>query len=454
METKRRFRILVADDEPGIRTGLRRILHARGFDVVEAGSCEEAERAFAETAPDLALIDQKLPDGLGIDLLQRLRERAPGVPLVVLTAYGSIELAVQAIKSGAEQFLTKPVDAATILGLVERLLDGRGSQPQPSTTNGVASVRPSAPDPFLGPSAAMRHLAAEARRVAGTERPILLRGETGSGKGVLARWIHENGPRRKEAFVDLNCAGLSADLLGNELFGHDVGSFTGATRAKTGLLEVAHRGSLFLDEIGDMEPPIQSKILKVVEEQRFRRLGEVRERQVDVRLIAATHQNIEELMRAGRFREDLYFRLTAFVLEIPPLRERREDIEPLARHLLERAAADLGRPAPPMGSEALEHLRCHDWPGNIRELRNVVERAFVVSEGGELRAEHLRLALGARATVAPNDALSLEEMEREHIRRVLELEQNHVARAARRLGISVSSLYERLRRYDIERPKE
>jgi DNA-binding NtrC family response regulator len=454
MDAKRRFRILVADDEPGIRTGLRRILNARGFDVLEAGTCAEAEQVFAETAPDLALIDQKLPDGLGIDLLLRLRERAPGVPLVVLTAYGSIELAVQAIKSGAEQFLTKPVDAATILGLVERLLDGRSSQTQVPMSNGCGSARPAAPDPFLGPSAAMQQLSEEARRIAGTERPVLLRGETGSGKGVLARWIHENGPRKKEAFVDLNCAGLSADLLGNELFGHDIGSFTGATRAKTGLLEVANRGSLFLDEIGDMEPPIQSKILKVVEEQRFRRLGEVRERQVDVRLIAATHQNIEDLMAAGRFREDLYFRLSAFVLDIPPLRDRREDVLPLAKHLLDRAAADLGRPSPSLGEDAVEHLRSHDWPGNIRELRNVVERAFVASEGQDLRAEHLKLAIRARATASPSDLLSLEDMEREHIRRVLELEQNHVARAARRLGISVSSLYERLRRYGIERPRE
>jgi transcriptional regulator with PAS, ATPase and Fis domain len=279
---------------------------------------------------------------------------------------------------------------------------------------------------------------------------VLIQGETGTGKGVLARWIHENGPRRPEAFVDLNCAGLSRELLDSELFGHEAGAFTGADRSKLGLLDVAHRGTLFLDEVGDMDPSLQPKLLKVIEEQRFRRLGDVRGRSVDVRLIAATHQDLGLLMQQKRFREDLYFRISALPLAIPPLRERREDIPYLARHFLMRFASERGRRAVAISKDALLDLQAYGWPGNIRELRNVLERALLLGGQGPVSPGDLRLGLPAASRLAQDQPIpSLEDVERAHIAKVFELEEQRVEKAARRLGISTSSLYERLRKYGI-----
>jgi len=446
--TVRRIRVLIVDDEPDVRLGLRRFLMAKGYEVDEAGDCREAEAAFAASPPDAAIVDQQLPDGSGVDLLPRLRALHPGASLIVLTGYGSIELAVRAIKEGAEQFLTKPVDAQAILVLIERLIEGRRNRQKQLASRPREGEQPI--DPFLGTSAAMARLQEEARRLLDSELPVLIQGETGTGKGVLARWLHENGPRRPEAFVDLNCAGLSRELLDSELFGHEAGAFTGADRSKLGLLDVAHRGTLFLDEIGDMDQALQPKLLKVIEEQRFRRLGDVRERSVDVRLVAATHQDLGLLMQQKRFREDLYFRISALPLVIPPLRERREDIPYLTRHFLMRFATERGRRAVALSPDALATLQAYGWPGNIRELRNVLERALLIGGQEVISASSLGFSLPSPSP-APRDAplVSLDEVEREHVTRVFELEGRRVEPAAQRLGISVSSLYERLKKYGI-----
>ena len=443
-----RTRILLVDDEPGIRLGMRGYLTAHGFDVDEASSLAEAQESFRTTRPDVAVVDYRLPDGTALQLLPRLKELDASVPLVVLTGHGSIELAVQAVKEGAEQFLTKPVELSVLKVVLERLAAQRRErqrQRADRSRTGQTLV-----NPFLGTSAAIRVLQGQAERVLGSDATVLVTGETGSGKSVLARWLHEGGPRADAPFVDLNCAALSKDLLDSELFGHEKGAFTGAVTAKQGLLEVADQGTLFMDEIGDMDVAVQPKLLKVLEEKRFRRLGDVRDRRVDVRLIAATHQDLGVAAREKRFRSDLYFRISTLILHVPALRERPEDIPIIARHFLEELGTARGRGGVRLTPDAEAALARYRWPGNIRELRNVLERAVLLSGGGPLSRNDLRFEVTSDEAGAEED-LTLEELERRHIERALRRENGHVERAAARLGIPRSSLYERLKRLGISR---
>ncbi len=317
-----RYSLLFVEDDPVARNAIMSFLIRKEYGVVAVGTCAEAEHAFSTGRPDLALLDYELPDGNALRLLPGLRDS--DVPVVILTGNGSIELAVRAIKDGAEHFLTKPVELSALLSVIQRTLDNqRNRHKQLATQTGG---RRAAPDPFVGTSAAIRALQEDALRVADADSAVLVTGETGSGKGVLARWLHDHGPRATEAFVDLNCAGLAKELLESDLFGHERGAFTGAASAKQGLLEIAHRGTVFLDEIGDVDAQVQPRLLKVLEERRFRRLGDVRDRMVDIRLIAATHHDLGQLAREKRFREDLYFRISTLPLRVPPLRERLEDL--------------------------------------------------------------------------------------------------------------------------------
>jgi DNA-binding NtrC family response regulator len=444
-----RNNILLVDDEAGVRFGIRKFLAAKGFEVQEAESLAAALAAFQAAQPDLVLVDYLLPDGNALELLPKLREIDAEVPLVLMTGHGSIDLAVRAIKEGAEHFLTKPVDLSTLLVVLQRVLDGhrtRQRQAAGDTRRGRRRL-----DPFLGTSAAIRALERSARKVAASESPVLIQGETGIGKGILASWLHEQSERAGEAFVDLNCAGLSRDFLETELFGHEKGAFTGATAVKPGLLEVAHRGSVFLDEIGDVDPQVQPKLLKVLEEKRFRRLGGVRDRWVDIRLIAATHQDLGRRVQEKTFRSDLYFRISTLPLVVPPLRERPEDVPVLARSLLQTLAADGGRQRT-LTAAAERALATYPWPGNIRELRNVLERALLLSEEEAIDAADLRFdrcAPGGQEADA-DAGLTLEELERHHIVRVLQQERRNVARAAERLGVPKSSLYQKLKRFGID----
>ena len=449
-----RRRLLLVDDDPSSRFALREYFELRGFDVDEADSLRAALASFQASRPDAAVLDHSLPDGTALDLLPRLRALDPGVPLVVLTGHGSIDLAVQAVKEGAEHFFTKPVELATLAVVIERLLDQQRQRQRALAGRSRDARR--AVDPFLGTSAAIRRLAEEAARVQASDSPVLIQGETGTGKGVLAAWLHQQGPRAEEAFVDLNCATLSKELLESELFGHERGAFTGAVAAKPGLLEVAHRGTLFLDEVGDMDPLVQPKLLKVLEEQRYRRVGEVRDRQVDVRLIAATHQDLAEAVREKRFRSDLFYRISTIPLAVPPLRERVEDMPLLARELLDRIAGDLARARTELDAPALRALQDYAWPGNIRELRNVLERAALLCRDRTIGLGDLRFV--GRVTEPPAPAvasapldtrLTLEEVERRHIAAVLEEEGGRVEAAARRLGVPRSSLYKRLRAFGL-----
>lgn len=448
----RKNRILIIDDEPGPRFGIRDFLEQCGYQVQEAESCRDAQQVFKSMRPDVVIADYMLGDGTALDLIPRLREIDRDIPLLVLTAHASIDLAVRAIKEGAEQFLTKPIELPTLQVILERLLaHQRNHQKQLATKS--QQVR-QAIDPFIGTSPAINTLASQARKVLATESPVLVLGETGTGKGVLARWLHEHSPRAEEAFVDLNCAGLSRELLETELFGHEKGAFTSATASKQGLFEVAHRGTIFLDEIGDVDLQIQPKLLKVLEDQRFRRVGDVRDRQVDVRLIAATHQDLSQLVRERKFRDDLYFRINTITLAFPALRDRVEDIPILAQYMVDKIAADLGRGEIEFEPQCIKALQAYSWPGNIRELRNIIERAILLSEQKTIRLKDLQFDGSRDGTSVYQDSnLTLLELEKRHIERVLQEVQWRVEKAAKRLGVPRSSLYQKLKKHHIRTDK-
>jgi DNA-binding NtrC family response regulator len=449
-----RNKILIVEDDELVRLGMQSFLGAHGFQLLAAETCQQAEVEFQEQRPDAVLLDFRLPDGTAIELLQRLRALDPSVPIVVLTGHGSIELAVRAIKEGAENFLTKPVEMPVLLTVLTRLMEhSRRRDHELAERRGSAAA---ALDPFLGVSRAIRQLAEAAARIAGRDSPVLILGETGSGKGVLARWLHARSPRAAEPFVDLNCAGLARDFLETELFGHEKGAFTGAVAQKRGLLEVAHGGTVFLDEIGELHLEVQPKMLKVLEEKRFRRVGSVRDQTVDIRLLAATHRDLTAMSTAGGFRSDLYFRINTLPLRIPPLRERTEDIPLLARHLAARLARDLGQECH-LTAEVLRELGRYHWPGNVRELRNVLERAILLADGKYLapRDLHFERQLPGVATVispAAGDgaAMTLADLERLQIAQVLREESGRVEVAAKRLGISRSTLYNKIQKFRLQ----
>ncbi len=448
-----KLKIMIVDDEKTVRFGIRRFFEAKGCEVVEAGDCATAEKLCLQSHPDFAILDLRLPDGDAMGLLARCKEIDPSLPVIILTGHGSIDLAVQAVKDGAEHFLTKPVELPALYAMVERATEHQRNRRK--QTAGQARSGREQVDPFLGTSEAIRKLSEQAHKVLGFDSPVLISGKTGSGKGVLAAWLHKNSSRADEPFVDLNCAGLSREFLETELFGHEKGSFTGAVAAKLGLLEVAHRGTVFLDEIGDMDPQVQPKLLKVLEEKRFRRMGDTRDRQVDVRLIAATHRPLDALVKESKFRSDLYFRISTIPLRVPSLQERTEDILPLARYLLKRIAADMGRGAEiELGPDAEAALQDYSWPGNVRELKNVLERAVLLGDTQRLKREDFFFAGPcSEPPAAESSDASLQEVERRHIERVLRQQQGKVEAAAKVLGVPRSSLYEKIKKYKIDPSK-
>jgi DNA-binding NtrC family response regulator len=447
-----RHSVVIVDDDSSIRFAVRAFLQRHDYDVVEAGSCAAAGEVLSRLRPDAVLLDFELPDGTALDLLPRLRDAE--IPVIVLTANGTIDLAVRAIKEGADQFLTKPVELPALFEVIQRVIEHRRDRSKRVATERRDARAPA--DPFIGKSPAIQALRDEASRLSEADGPVLILGETGSGKGVLANWLHRNGPRSEEAFVDLNCAGLSRELLESDLFGHERGAFTGANAQKRGLLEVAHRGSFFLDELGDVDLTVQPRLLKVLEEKRFRRLGDVQDRQVDVRLIAATHQDLSEAVREKRFRADLYFRINTLPLRIPPLRERADDLPALAERLLAQLAPARGHLE--LSPRAVAQLQRYSWPGNVRELRNVLERATILSRGGLLDVADLRFEAEAApsSTAGARDDgqdLTLEQIEKRHIERVLQQEHGKVVRAAEKLGVPKSSLYYKIKKHGIPLPK-
>jgi DNA-binding NtrC family response regulator len=432
-----RKKIVIGEDDKAVCGALSEYLRSLDYEVAEAGTCERVKEAFRTICPDAAILDYSLPDGTALDLLPQLRQSYPSVPVILLTGNGTIPLAVQAIKEGAEQFLTKPVEMAAIAIVLERALENHRNQ-QERLARKVREKRDSV-DPFLGTSEAIHRVAGQAEKVCGSHCPVLLTGETGSGKGVLARWIHDHGPRAEEPFVDLNCAGFGRELLETELFGHEVGAFTGAVQRKVGLFEVAQRGTVFLDEIGDMDLQIQPRLLKILEEKRFRRLGGIHERQLDVRLIAASHQDLGELV-------------STVIIRVPPLRERLEDIPVLVHHFFQRTAVDLGRLHLTLSDQTMKTLKAYPWTGNVRELKNVIERAVLLASGETISPRDLHLDFEERTPVEGDEPpLTLREAQRRHIQKALTTEHGNIARAAVRLGMTRSALYNKINTFRINR---
>ena len=444
--------ILLVEDDPAVRRGVREYLLASGFEISEADTCATAQIQFQTVRIDMAIVDYHLPDGNALHLITTFKGIDRDVPVVVLTGHGSIDLAVRTIQAGAEQFLTKPVDLASLLVVIEKCLE-HGRNRRHVTGDQVGQARQSN-DPFLGTSAAIRALKQQAMRVVKSHAPVLILGETGAGKGVLARWMHSNGPRSREPYVDLNCAGLARELIESELFGHEKGAFTGATAAKAGLIEVAHRGTVFLDEIGDLDIAVQPKLLKVLEEKRFRRVGDVRERTVDVRFIAAANQDLERRAEEKSFRQDLLYRINTVTLLVPALRERPEDIPELAQTILESLARDMPSGRRSLTASAIAALQSYHWPGNVRELRNTLEHAVLLTDGSCIDAGALALSGRGRRSDPPSSGdLTLKAAEIQEITRALHAEGGRVERAAQRLGVPRSSLYQKIRKYGIAIPR-
>ena len=422
-------------------------LEHRDYSILGCSSLTLACGILDAVNPEIALVDHDLQDQAAERFLEIAKRTNPGMKRIVLARRDQLEGLAREL---AERIVWKPLWARTLLSAVCSYREASGtvwaSSPSLSKVNDEKN-------PFEGSSAAMRQLYRDAQLIVQAQRPVLIEGETGTGKGVLAEWFHRQGPRAEEAFVDLNCAGLSKDLLESELFGYEKGAFTGASGSKPGLLEVAHRGILFLDEIGEMDPVVQPKLLNVLEGRSYRRLGDLRERIADIQIIAATNRSPMQLVRDGRFREDLYYRINTFHVTIPPLRERVEDILIIAGTLLKRFTRDLAREEPVLSVSAEKALMSYSWPGNIRELRNVLERAALtcaspVIEEKDLGLEHSVIETGA---CLPCDApvMTLAEMERRHIARALFEESGRVPQAAARLGIPRSTLYQKIKTYGI-----
>ena len=446
-------KILLVDDDAELRGAVCSYLKIKSFSVTEVETAKACREHLHQNRPDAIVVDYRLPDSDGLQLLRDIQAIDAAIPVMIITGFATIDLAVRCMKEGAEQFLTKPFELSVLLKVLEKILETRRFMRRELAVKSDTSRYRR--DPFMGTSDSIRRLESAVHRVIGSDYPILIQGETGTGKGVLAGWLTKQGPRANEAFVDLNCAGLNRELLESDLFGHEKHSFTGALTQKTGLMEVAHRGTLFLDEIGDMDMAIQPKLLKVLDESRFRRVGGVRDISVDIQLIAATHQDMSALVANGRFRSDLYFRVSTIPLFIPPLRERITDIPILADWFLERLRLDLNRGRLEFGSGVIQALQAYHWPGNIRELRNVLERAALLSSDGVISTADLQFQL-PRPSAGPapvesdeTSELTLEEVERKHIYYILHRENGKVDKAAARLGIPRSSLYVKIKQYGI-----
>jgi DNA-binding NtrC family response regulator len=447
-------RVLVVDDEPNISDSIKKALERSGYAVETATDAGAAWSALERSQPDLALFDVRLGSSDGMDLLVRVAETFPDVAVVMMTGYASIESAVAAVKAGAADYLSKPFNPEQLRHVVARVLDGKRLRDENSYLRSeIQHLR--GQRVIVGESQAMQQLFAIARAVAETDSGVLITGETGTGKEVVARFVHERSRRHERPFVTVNCAAIPANLLESELFGHRRGAFTGATYNRRGSFEMADGGTLFLDEIGEMPLDMQAKILRALEERQVKRIGSDEAVRVNARIVAATNRDPEAEVKAGRFREDLYWRLNVVRLVVPPLRERPEDIAALAQHFLAFFAHEMKKPVGDFSPEAVDIMTRYEWPGNVREVRNAVERAVIFAEAGRpIRVGHLpaylRQERDARPPAAPPAAARsyrpLREMEMDYIREVLEACGGNRTRAAEMLGLSPVTLWRKLGR--------
>lgn len=446
--------ILVVDDDAAHRTMLKAHLGEEGYDVIEAEDGDIAVHLVNGRNIDLVLLDLKMRRVGGLEALEGMRAARPFLPAVILTAFSSVESAVEAMKKGAFDYVSKPVDAEDLLRTVDRALNFDRLQ------RGSETLRKRLGDSFdfnrlIGRSRAMQELFETLALVAPSDATVLIQGESGTGKELVAGAVHGNSPRSDRPFIKVNCAALHENLLESELFGHEKGAFTGASEQRKGRFELADTGTLFLDEIGDLSPTTQAKILRVLQEGEFERLGGTRTLKIDVRLIAATHKDLEQMVAEGRFRQDLFFRLSVVPLHLPPLRERPEDIPLLAEHFLTKYSGKNRKDIRSFQPEAMEALLAYPWPGNIRELENTVERAVILCLGERIGFEQLPVPVREAAsrgekTVVPRAGMTIKEMERDLILATLRKTEGNRTRAAEILGIARQTLLKKLKDYRLD----
>jgi DNA-binding NtrC family response regulator len=449
-------RILVVEDEKAIQLALSGLLRRQGYEVEVAGTGEEAVSKLGETAFDLVLTDLALGRGIsGMDVLRTAKELRPETVVVMITAHGSEQIAVEAMKAGAEDYVPKPFDNDEIRLVVQRALDRTRLQRENRLLLEQVQ-RQYGFENLIGTGKSMRRVFETLQKVAETDLTVLVRGQSGTGKELVAQALHNKSPRKNRPFVAVNCAAISRELVESELFGHEKGAFTGADARRLGRFEAADGGTIFLDEIGDMAPETQAKVLRVLQERSLERVGGTKPIQVEVRVVAATHRNLEEEVKAGRFREDLYYRLKVVEIELPPLRERREDVPALSQRFLEDVTERLGRQKKRIGEDALARLVRHAWPGNVRELQNVIERAAVLAAGDEIGVEDLHLPEDeGMAAAGPVEVAGLgfsdakkrvvEGFERDFLLAALRRHGGNISRTAESIGMVRQSLQQKIR---------
>ena len=462
-------RILVVDDESGAREGLRRLLEAWGYEAETAASADEALARIERDSPSAVITDLVMPGIDGLEFVRRLQNQY-AIPVIVFSGQGTIEAAVEAVKLGAQDFLEKPVEPSKLKILLEKLAGTRELLAENRRLRAELRER-GAFGRLRGGSEAIRSVFRQMEQVAPSTLSVLIVGESGTGKELVAQTLHDLSPRRRSEFVAINCAAIPATLLESEIFGHERGAFTGAVQRKVGCFEMAHRGTLFLDEIAEMDELLQAKLLRVLQEQKFRRVGGREVIESDVRVLTATNRDPMKAMAEGKLREDLYYRLNVFTIVLPPLRERREDIASLAHFFAEEYAARTKTPVSPLVPRALDALLAHPWPGNVRELKNAIERAALLAAGRPILVEHLPVEVqrsGATAqpvagappsessappagagVIALAVGTSMESAEREMIRTTLEHTSGNKTRAAKILGISLKTMHNKVKKYEL-----
>ena len=442
-------KILIIDDEPTIRMLLSRILELEGYEVLKAKDRATALYTLKNNEVQVVLCDVFLPDGNGVDMVEELQQLVPAAKIILLTAHGNIPDGVQAIKNGAFDYIVKGDDNRKIIPIVNRAMDAIATELKQQGKKKEVRANSFTFDNIVGKSPALSDVISQARKVAATDVSVLINGETGTGKEVFARAIHSASGRRNEAFLALNCSAFSRELLESELFGYKAGAFTGAVKDKRGLLEEANNGTIFLDEIGEMALELQSKLLRVIETGEFVKVGDTKTTRVDVRILSATNRNLKEEIASGRFREDLYFRLSVFRILLPPLRQRRDDILLLAQHFIEQYARQIGRTAPSLSTEAKKIFLAYPWPGNVREMMNAIEHGLIVCEN-EITPGDLPIDMVTSEAPSENDdSLDLKSVERNHIIKVLKFTNGNKTETARLLKIGFTTLYRKIEEYGI-----
>jgi two-component system NtrC family response regulator len=442
-------RVLIIDDEETALNYLARFFKAKGYETAVARTGAQGLELAGSFSPDVVLLDLQLPDADGMDLLVQIKQESPSVGVIMITGHGDVDTAVRAMRTHADHFVLKPIDLDVLESIVGRVIRSYQQRDELTYLRGRGDVAKGGGLEALLPEA----IANEIRLLAqGAGTSVLILGETGTGKGVVARLIHDLSPRHGAGFVDINCAGLNGALLESELFGHEPGAFTGATTRKRGLLELASGGTLFLDEIGDMPLEIQAKLLKVIEERSFRRVGSTQSIHVDVRIIAATNVDLAHAARQGKFRQDLYYRLSVVPVTLPPLRARAESIPGLARQFVAEYGRSLGKPTIRLSSEGERLLCAHQWPGNVRELRNAIERAVLLCQEDEILPRHLPEELRTRRRRTTSNAAAmapLAHMEKMYIQQVLDAVHNNHSQAAEVLGVHRATLITKIKKYGL-----